>query len=222
MTKPDIERSMEANAEEVRAYLVAVRGGAPFLSAADGRLLIQWLEQGFSVARILAGVDETAEKRRKKMTRGRLTLSACRRNIEGRKQQIQPAKTPLADNSQSRCIDFSAFLIALGSMEIPTRLKAAHDQLMKTIEEMNGTMNPERAATDAVSACRAFHEAAWLDAQQEHTALREQALSELSALQNVLSPNALEAAIDEVAHDIVRRRYPLVSAREVWDRISDQ
>ena len=51
MTKPDIERSMEANAEEVRAYLVAVRGGAPFLSAADGRLLIHWLEQGFSVAR---------------------------------------------------------------------------------------------------------------------------------------------------------------------------
>ncbi len=222
MTNPDIERSMEANAEEVRAYLVAVRGGAPFLSAADGRLLIQWLEQGFSVARILAGVDETAEKRRKKMTRGRLTLSACRRSIEGRNQQIQPTKPPSPGHSPSRCIDFSAFLIALDSMDVPAKLKPAHDQLMKKIEEMNGTVDPESAATEAVSACRVFHEAAWLDAQHEHAAIREQALSELSALKNVLSPNALEAAIDEVAHDIVRRRYPLVSAREVWDRIGDQ
>ena len=83
-SNPDFQPTLEEKAEEVRAYLVAVRGGAPFLSAADGRLLVRWLEQGFSVARILAGVDEIAEKRRKKMTRGRLTLTACRRSIEGR------------------------------------------------------------------------------------------------------------------------------------------
>ena len=56
-------QSLQNKAEEVRAYLVAIRGGAPFLSAADGRLLVRWLEQGISVARILAAVDETAEKR---------------------------------------------------------------------------------------------------------------------------------------------------------------
>ena len=56
--------SLAAMAEEVRAYVVAARGGAPFLSAADGRLLVRWLESGISVARILAAVDEVAEKRR--------------------------------------------------------------------------------------------------------------------------------------------------------------
>ena len=69
--------TLAAMAEEVRAYVVATRGGAPFLSAADGRLLVGWLESGISVARILAAVDEVAEKRRKKRSRGRLTLSAC-------------------------------------------------------------------------------------------------------------------------------------------------
>ena len=77
--------SLAVQAEEVRAYVVAVRGGAPFLSAADGRLLVGWLEGGVSVARILAAVDEVAEKRRKKRTRGRLSLTACRRSIEGKK-----------------------------------------------------------------------------------------------------------------------------------------
>ena len=105
MTTQDIERSMEEKAEEVRAYLVAVRGGAPFLSAADGRLLLEWLEQGFSVARILAGVDDVAEKRRKKMTRGRLTLSACRRTVEGRKHE---PKTQNTESSSVEKIDFSS------------------------------------------------------------------------------------------------------------------
>ena len=156
------------------------------------------------------------------MTRGRLTLSACRRSIEGRKQQIKPVETSSADDSPTKCIDFSGFLIALRDMEIPSGLTKAHDELANAIEKMSGTVDAETAATDAVAACRAFHEAAWMDAQQEHADLRAQALTELAALKNVLSPNALEAAIDEVARDIVRRRYPLVSAREVWDRISDQ
>ena len=56
------ELSLADKAEEVRAYVVAVRGGAPFLSAADGRLLVQWLERGISVGRILAAIDEVAEK----------------------------------------------------------------------------------------------------------------------------------------------------------------
>jgi len=77
---------LAAQAEEVRTYVVSVRGGAPFLSAADGRLLVMWLEDGITVARILAAVDQVAEKRRKKRTRGRLSLSACRRVVEGKKQ----------------------------------------------------------------------------------------------------------------------------------------
>ena len=222
MTKTDIDCSMESKAEEVRSYLVAVRGGAPFLSAADGRLLFEWLERGFSVARILAGVDATAEKRRKKMTRGRLTLSACRSSIEGRKEKTKHTNGPVTDDSPSKPIDFSGYLVDIQGMEVPDPLKQAHDQLLSGIAKLNNITDAETAASAAVAACRTFHEAAWSNAQQEHANLRDRALRELAALKTVLSPNALEAAIDEVARDIVRRRYPLVSAREVWDRLSSQ
>jgi hypothetical protein len=210
----------EEKAEAVRAYLVAVRGGAPFLSAADGRLLVKWIEQGISVARILAAVDEVAEKRRKKMTRGRLTLTACRRSIEGRKTKDAEyiASNQAAPNSVT--VDFSAYIDALQCMVVTAPLAGAQSTLIEHMTALSNTADPERAATEAVSACRAFQETAWHTAQAEHQALRSEALQELAALRNVLSPEALEAAIDEVARDLVRRRFPLVSAREVWDRVS--
>jgi len=217
---PKKEPSLEEKAEEVRAYLVAVRGGAPFLSAADGRLLVRWLERGFSVARILAGVDETAEKRRKKMTRGRLTLTACRRGIEGRTATKVAEKTENSVQQTEKTIDFSGLMHALGSMDVSPSLQGARNHLLGTLEQLNGTCDLEHGTTFAVTACRKFQEAAWNDAQHEHHELRTQALEELSALKNVLNPAALEAAVEEVARDLVRRRFPLVSAREVWDRVS--
>ncbi len=216
------ETSPEEKAEAVRAYLVAVRGGAPFLSAADGRLLVKWIEQGISVARILAAVDEVAEKRRKKMTRGRLTLTACRRSIEGRSRTSDAPITPLQTSENSQTVDFSDYIGALQSMEVSPELNAARTTLVEQIQTLSNTADPERAATQAVAACRSFQETAWQKAQAEHGVLRAQALDELAALQNVLNPGALEAAIEEVARDIVRRRFPLVSAREVWDRVSSE
>ena len=81
--------SLAAMAEEVRAYVVAARGGAPALSAADGRLLVRWLESGVGVARILAAVDEVAEKRRRSEPAGD-SLSACKLSIEGKTSQARP------------------------------------------------------------------------------------------------------------------------------------
>lgn len=211
------EPNLEEKAEEVRAYLVAVRGGAPFLSAADGRLLVRWLQQGISVARILASVDEMAEKRRKKMTRGRLTLTACRRSIEGRTAS-KHAQTDPEETSQR--VDFTDFLESLSEMDVPQSLEFARQALVDEIKQVDQDMDPEYAATTAVAACRRFHEHAWYAAEPEHPALRTEALESLSALKNVLNPAALEAAVDEIARDLIRRRYPLVSARSVWDRVS--
>ena len=211
------EPNLEEKAEEVRAYLVAVRGGAPFLSAADGRLLIRWLQQGISVARILASVDEMAEKRRKKMTRGRLTLTACRRSIEGR----TASKTSKSETDETiPRIDFTEFIHELVRMEVPATLEVARSTLVREIQQVHQSTDPEYAATTAVAACRRFQERAWSETESEHRVLRAEALESLSALKNVLSPAALDAAVDEIARDLVRRRYPLVSARSVWDRVS--
>ena len=105
-------------------------------------------------------------------------------------------------------------------MSVPDNLLSAQATLVKQIQNLDGTQDPEEAASEAVSACRYFHEAAWLACSDEHHALREEALVELAALKNILNPDALAAAVDEVAHDIVRRRTPLVSAKVVWDRVS--
>ena len=54
----DLERLAE-EAEEVRAYLVNLRGGAPFLSGADSQLLDGWLTDGVPVAVIMASMDRS-------------------------------------------------------------------------------------------------------------------------------------------------------------------
>ena len=105
-------------------------------------------------------------------------------------------------------------------MEVGPSLITARDTLVSSLQKLSGTTDIEHGATRAVTACRVFQEAAWVEAQDEHSQLRAQALEELAALKNVLNPSALEAAVEEVAHDIVRRRFPLVSARQVWDRVS--
>jgi len=200
-------------AEEVRAYVVATRGGAPFLSAADGRLLVGWLESGISVARILAAVDDVAEKRRKKRTRGRLTLSACKRSIEGKSAQTRP-------NTPTPSASLSVYITALREMTVHSGLENDHQRLINRIETIDSSLGPEHLATEAVVAVRHFQEAAWARAQPHLESIRQEAAQELTALQGVLTPQAMATAIEEVCRDIVRRQTPLVSASAVWDRVT--
>lgn len=209
------ELSLADKAEEVRAYVVAMRGGAPFLSGADGRLLVQWLSQGIPVARILAAVDEVAEKRRKKRTRSRLTLTGCKRSIEGTKNKPMPPPSAAVPSSK---VDLRTYAGELAAMDVDAELAGDRDKLIARIGTLSG--DAEWVATEAVAACRAFQHAAWSKAQSDHGSIRAQAEAELSALKNVLKPDALQAYIDEVARDIVMRRTPLVSAKAVWDRVS--
>ena len=215
-TPPDITEK----AEEVRAYLVAARGGAPFLSAADGRLLVRWLEGGISVAKILAAVDEVAIKRRKKRARGRLSLSSCRRIIEGKKNSIsldQPVKRGGTGNSEH---PLEAYAQALSHMPVPEQLTGEREKLAKRIRSAMQSENDEQTGLDAIASIRIFHETVWNFCSENHSNLRAEARLELSALKEVLSTEAFESAVEEVARDIVRRKYPLVSATAVWDRLS--
>jgi hypothetical protein len=205
-------------AEEVRAYVVAMRGGAPFLSAADGRLLVRWLEQGIGVARILAAVDDVATKRRAKRTRSRLTLSACKRSVEGKKKGTAPENRTEAPKKHT--LDLSGYARELAEMAVPEGLKSERSKLVARIGSLKGHTDHEWIATEAVAAGRAFQEAAWVAAAPEYPLLQSQAESELQALKGLLKPEALAAYIEEVSRDIVQRRTPLVSAKAVWDRVS--
>lgn len=210
--------SLADKAEEVRAYVVAMRGGAPFLSAADGRLLIRWLEQGIGVARILAAVDEVAAKRRAKRTRSRLTLSACKRSIEGKKKGSAPENRTEVQTTHT--LDLGKYAAELAEMVVPDALKPERSKLVARIGSLKGHTDHEWVATEAVAAGRAFQEAAWIAASPEYPQLQSQAESELRALKGLLGPEAMAAYIEEVVRDIVLRRTPLVSAKAVWDRVS--
>ncbi|TNE86861.1 MAG: hypothetical protein EP330_19825 [Deltaproteobacteria bacterium] len=71
----------QRDAEEIRAHLVSLRGGAPFLSSNDGMLLEDWLDRGVSVGAILSALERCADSRRKKASRLPLTLSAAKRHL---------------------------------------------------------------------------------------------------------------------------------------------
>jgi len=175
---------------------------------------VRWLEQGISVARILAAVDEVAEKRRKKRTKSRLTLTSCKRSIEGKGASSPPAITAPATDE----VTLTDYATELATMEIHPSLQGEREKLVARIGSLRGSA--EYVATEAVAACRAFQEAAWTAASSQRTAIRTQAERELSALKNTLKPEILEAYIEEVARDIVSRQTPLVSAKAVWDRVS--
>jgi hypothetical protein len=68
-------------AEQVRAHLVSLRGGAPFFSSADGQLLLRWLDEEVPVPRICMALESAAEARRKRPSRIPLSLSHAKRHL---------------------------------------------------------------------------------------------------------------------------------------------
>jgi hypothetical protein len=207
-------KELEASAEAVRAYLVELRGGAPFLSGADSRLLVGWLERGVAVPVITAGLDLAAERRRKargrgKPARSRLTLSAARGLVD-KQSKIAP---------QIEAAGLQTWRIELEQMEVTPALSQAKSQLILAVSAIPAS-DPDAAGRAAIEACRAFQSHAWQSASQEADTLLSSAKAQLGALQNILDAGAFATAVEEVARDMVHARTPLVSAKVVWDRLT--
>ena len=205
-------------AEEVRAYLVNLRGGAPFLSGADSQLLDGWLTDGVPIAVIMASLDKVAVRRRKRRVRSRMSLNACRSEV--RRMMGRPHAAPSATSHPGLLRlagEISAMTIAPGL----ERLRRALVGALTRISESDQTPMEERARL-AIKACRKFHEAIWEALTDQHREMLTDAATELDALRSVLNENAWQAAIEEVARDRIRARFPLISAQVVWERISQQ
>lgn len=213
---------LEAQVEEVRDFLVTVRGGAPFLSGADGRLLLDWLRDGVPVPLLLASIEAVAEKRRARRARGRLSLSACRKAVEA--GRARGADLALGEARPDAVSPPSTGLAALAreaaGQPVPEALRPALEAVVNALDALAGDPRHAdvvgRAATQAVTR---FHVEAWAAAAPEHEALRARADQELEPLRSALSAPAFAEMREEVARDLVRRRYPVVSARRVWDSL---
>lgn len=249
MSDPDaaIEDALSEEAEEVRAYLVMLRGGAPFLSGADGRLLVEWLDAGVPATTILLALEAAAARRMKRPTRSRLSLSASKGELKrllarSGARLPSPSAAPEAepeDNSPrphdpaapSRAWPALLGLAAeVGAMDVAPALRQARAALVGALQRLGEGRDPsgaalpadgtgERVARAAIAACRAFHEIAWNEAEDERAALLEAARRDLASLAEVLPEEAFQAAAEEVARDRLRARTPLVSASVVWDRL---
>ena len=215
----DIDLESEA-AEEVRAYLVALRGGAPFLSGGDGRLLVRWLDAGVPVPVILAGLDAAAERRRKRALRTRLSLNAAKGEVERLSKKAAAAVEPVA-SAGGGWAGLGALADELEAAPVDSRVEAALGTLVATLRALakSGEPEAEAVARQAIAAVRGFHEAAWDALEPDRPALLAAAEVELAGLRDVLSAAAFDAAAEEVARDKVRGATPLVAARVVWDRL---
>jgi hypothetical protein len=203
--------ALAARAEEVRAYLVALRGGAPFLSGPDGRVLVAWLEAGVSTAAITAAIDGVAERRRRKRVKSRLTLWACRTELD----RIRVSDAPSGGGG------IAGWIAELQATELGDGSADARAELVQSLEALEGETSIEARADRAIAAVRRFHESMWRALGEGRAAVEEDARRELGPLLDGMEETKARAAIEEVARDLVRARYPLVAAKVAWDRLRE-
>lgn len=190
-----------AAAEQVRAHLVQLRGGAPFLSPVDSRLLLEWLEAGVPVTLILRSLEKVAAQRSARRTRSPLTLSALKRTL---KKELKQQDTPKTGCSLSGLID---------------GLTGSNDPDERSLAEEFSRLDldGEPLVEAALEATRRFFDKKLENADRER--LTVQAEKELADLREVFSAQQWERAVEQAIRQALREAHPLLSASSIWDTV---
>ena len=205
-------------AEDVRAYLVHVRGGAPFLSGADCQLLITWLDKEISVMAINTAIDRVAQKRRAKRTRSRMCLNNCRGELN---KILKKKARPPKQLKEIVSVGLNGLATRIEKIEVPPPLEPHRETLVAslyTLSTQEGTV--EKRAEKGTIACRIFHEEAWKCHSDQEEVLRVQAERELASLQKLLGTQHWREMVEEVMRDKLRSQFPLISAQSIWNAIN--
>lgn len=201
-----------SGADEVSAYLVMVRGGAPFLSGQDSRLLMQWIDQDIPVASILACIDTVASRRRASRPRTRLTLSACKGEVKKLlRRPMAPTSTVTAVAPKAVSSGWDALLATVTRMDAPA--DALNTLRASLVAHQQRGLEGRAAASASLASIRDFVEDCWQNADQQ--AILDKALGELAHIAPHVRPRQLQELQEEVARDMVRRAWPDLSAQNV-------
>jgi hypothetical protein len=210
----------QQRAERVRAHLVVLRGGAPFLSPTDAAALLEWLDRDVPVPLLLAALEDAAERRRRLRSRSPLSLQNARGEVRRRLQRPQADGRPTGSRA--------AWVTEVGAMpDLPVASDAPGP-----LDAIIAPLRTAPEASELVAALSALHapdadalaDAAielasrWLlqrwDAlpEAERTEMLHNALAELLTWGADL-PEATQVELcEEAARAVLRERYPTLSA----------
>lgn len=148
-----------------------------------------------------------------------MSLQACRGEVRRMMGRARPRPTTSPQRG-----GLGRLATQIRGLEIASHLSAIRDQLVRDLLEIDGNEQPdlEECARNAIAACRRFHESVWDAIAVQRQALLADAAEELEPLRTLLRGSAWDAAVEEVARDRVRARFPLISAQIVWDRLHEE
>ncbi len=207
----DVPDTWRDAAEEVRAHLCALRGGAPFLSPSDALLLVGWFERGVAVGDILRALERARELRRIHRSRYPLNLNHARRHL-GR-----PTRGAFARERPARGSEPVFTPVVRAMRSVPGR-GPARRQLEHALVAID--LDGEPAVRQALVYIREFFDVAWIDMGEEGRArLRARARAELGDLLSLVDEGTAAALIEETARDLLRQTYPTLSAASLWELV---
>ena len=207
----------QEKAEQIRAYLVHVRGGAPFLSGADCRLLIAWLDEEVSVLAITTAIDKVADKRRAKRVRSRLTLNNCRGTL---KKILAKKNTTPKSLKKVVHVGLEGLAHQISALETPAYIRNIQQQLVTELIALANKDSPiQDRAEEGIALCRNFHERMWELSVDQHADLHQRAERELESLRTLLGSQHWREMLEEVMRDKLRSQYPIISAQSIWNAV---
>ena len=211
------------SAERIRSYLVGIRGGAPFLSGADCRLLVHWLDDRVPEPVILSAIDRVSLRRRAKRVRTRLSLNSCKGEVNKILNKSTISSEPQKETNADQHSNGLATLLVKISESLTFRKQFIAEQraLLLSLQPLATDHRPiQEIANEAISLITDFHQHVWDESFEQHELLTQQAEEELSDLQSLLPPIRWQEAVEEVARDRLRSQFPLLSAQMIWNSLN--
>lgn len=198
-------------AEEVRAHLVAVRGGALFLSSADALLLVRWLDDGVPVGDILAAIERAAEARRKARSRLPLGLGRVAPHLGKRGRAVKPRVPSARHPFDGLAVELRGLAATDGGGEALVALGAA----LVGVDPAH----PDGLLRVAAALVRDFLDARWESLDEEAREALRVGGRAAYALFDDLDDHERTQLIEEVARDTLRSCYPMLTIASLEARI---
>jgi hypothetical protein len=216
---PANDQPLADAAEEVRSFFVTARGGAPFLSGADGEQLVRWLEAGQTVSALLRAIEATATRRAARRSRAPFTLRSIGPALKTPAAHAPPSRRPaVASDGGAPHLPAPADDI-LRSPLCPDADVLAADA--RAALSARAQRDPEERAREGCRIVRAFQERLWAVIGPELPALRTEATRALAEARDEVDMELFDAMCDEWVRARLRERYPDLTATRVWEEAND-